>query len=209
MDNKKLEDELIKLEEELAPTAEMQLGDTDVQQLVKDADLGGRSTVGVAGTVMMVVGLVWVVIPALVRLAAAVCASLRRLQRHRSPIDPSGDRDCFSPSLRSRPCAVSARSRAVCRTGSWPLPEPLDGAVPDHLLRRTGAAARQSDAARRRRRYRRRAAAAGGDAPCRRPADGGARDALPGVRHGRVRTCPTSSRTRARRCRASSRTCGW
>ncbi len=60
MDNKKLEDELIKLEEELAPTAEMQLGDTDVQQLVKDADLGGRSTVGVAGTVMMVVGLVWV-----------------------------------------------------------------------------------------------------------------------------------------------------
>ena len=43
MDNKKLEDDLRKLEGDLAPTAEMQLGETDVQQLVKDTDLGGRS----------------------------------------------------------------------------------------------------------------------------------------------------------------------
>jgi hypothetical protein len=33
-----------KLDGELMPTAEMQLGETDVKQLVKDADFGGRST---------------------------------------------------------------------------------------------------------------------------------------------------------------------
>jgi TRAP-type uncharacterized transport system fused permease subunit len=60
VDNKKLEEDLKKLEGELAPTAEMQLGETDVQQLVKDTDLGGRSTVGLAGTVMTAVGLLWV-----------------------------------------------------------------------------------------------------------------------------------------------------
>jgi TRAP transporter 4TM/12TM fusion protein len=49
-----------KLEEELGPTAEMQLGETDVQQLVKDADFGGRSTAGVAGLVMLGLGLLWV-----------------------------------------------------------------------------------------------------------------------------------------------------
>ena len=60
MDKKKLEQELVKLEEELAPTAEMQLGETDVLQLVKDTDFGGRSTAGFAGKVMLVVGLAWV-----------------------------------------------------------------------------------------------------------------------------------------------------
>ncbi|MGZ8982026.1 MAG: TRAP transporter permease, partial [Burkholderiaceae bacterium] len=38
----------------------MQVGDTDVQQLAKDADLGGRSTTGWIGMVMTVLGLVWV-----------------------------------------------------------------------------------------------------------------------------------------------------
>ncbi len=38
----------------------MQLGETDVLQLVKDTDFGGRSTAGFAGKVMLVVGLVWV-----------------------------------------------------------------------------------------------------------------------------------------------------
>jgi TRAP transporter 4TM/12TM fusion protein len=51
-----------KIEEELGPTAEMQLGEpADVQQLAKDADLGGRSTAGWLGVVMMALGLAWVV----------------------------------------------------------------------------------------------------------------------------------------------------
>ena len=64
MDKKKLEAELEqgleKLEEELSPTAEMELGETDVHQLVKDTDFGGRSTAGFAGKVMVGLGLVWV-----------------------------------------------------------------------------------------------------------------------------------------------------
>ena len=56
----KLEKELEALEEELSPTAEMELGETDVQQLVKDTDFGGRSTAGFAGKVMIGLGLVWV-----------------------------------------------------------------------------------------------------------------------------------------------------
>ena len=58
MDLKKLEKEIV---EDLAPTAEMQIGETDVMQLVKDTDFGGRSTAGFAGKVMLAVGLVWVV----------------------------------------------------------------------------------------------------------------------------------------------------
>ena len=55
MDNKKLEDGV-------APTAEMQLGELDqVKQLVVDADLGGRATVGIHGKVMLAVGLAWVI----------------------------------------------------------------------------------------------------------------------------------------------------
>ena len=55
MENKKLEDDI-------APTAEMQLGELDqVKQLVVDADLGGRSTVGIHGKVMLGVGLAWVI----------------------------------------------------------------------------------------------------------------------------------------------------
>ncbi len=51
-----------KLEDKIAPTAEMQLGETDrVKQLVVDADLGGRATVGLHGKVMLAVGLVWVI----------------------------------------------------------------------------------------------------------------------------------------------------
>ena len=46
-----------KIEEQLAPTAEMQLGESDVKQLVKDTDLGGRSTTGFAGKVMLGVSL--------------------------------------------------------------------------------------------------------------------------------------------------------
>jgi TRAP transporter 4TM/12TM fusion protein len=57
VDLKKLEEEIV---EELAPTAEMQIGETDVQQLAKDADLGGRSTAGWIGAVMVALGLVWV-----------------------------------------------------------------------------------------------------------------------------------------------------
>ena len=50
-----------KLEDDLQPTAEMQLGELDqVKQLVVDADLGGRSTVGIHGKVMLWVGLAWV-----------------------------------------------------------------------------------------------------------------------------------------------------
>jgi TRAP transporter 4TM/12TM fusion protein len=49
-----------KLEEELMPTAALQLGETDVQQLVKDTDFGGRSTAGFAGMVMLGLGLLWV-----------------------------------------------------------------------------------------------------------------------------------------------------
>ena len=50
------------LEDKIAPTAEMQLGETDrVKQLVVDADLGGRSTVGLHGKVMLAVGLAWVI----------------------------------------------------------------------------------------------------------------------------------------------------
>ena len=60
MDKNKLESELGKLEEELSPTAEMQLGEADVQQLVKDTDFGGRSTAGFAGAVMLGLGLLWV-----------------------------------------------------------------------------------------------------------------------------------------------------
>ena len=51
-----------KLEDKIAPTAEMQLSETDrVKQLVVDADLGGRSTVGLHGKVMLGVGLAWVI----------------------------------------------------------------------------------------------------------------------------------------------------
>ena len=50
-----------KIEEQLAPTAEMQLGESDVKQLVKDTDLGGRSTTGFAGKVMLGASLLWVV----------------------------------------------------------------------------------------------------------------------------------------------------
>jgi TRAP transporter 4TM/12TM fusion protein len=57
---RKFEEKLEKLEDDLAPTAEMQLGDTDVQQLAKDTDFGGRSTEGLAGKVMLAVGLAWV-----------------------------------------------------------------------------------------------------------------------------------------------------
>ena len=49
------------LEDDVAPTAEMQLGETDVKQLVVDADLGGRSTVGLHGQVLLGVGLAWVI----------------------------------------------------------------------------------------------------------------------------------------------------
>jgi len=49
-----------KIEEELAPTAEMQLGDSEVQQLAKDTDFGGRSTAGPAGALMLALGLAWV-----------------------------------------------------------------------------------------------------------------------------------------------------
>ena len=49
------------LEDNVAPTAEMQLGETDVKQLVVDADLGGRSTVGLHGQVLLGVGLAWVI----------------------------------------------------------------------------------------------------------------------------------------------------
>jgi len=57
VDLKKLEKEIV---EELAPTAEMQIGETDVHQLAKDADLGGRSTAGWLGAVMVGLGLLWV-----------------------------------------------------------------------------------------------------------------------------------------------------
>jgi len=57
VDLKKLEEEIV---EELAPTAEMQIGGTDVHQLAKDADLGGRSTAGWIGAVMVALGLAWV-----------------------------------------------------------------------------------------------------------------------------------------------------
>ena len=64
MDKKKLEarleQKLEALEEELSPTAEMRLADTDVQQLVKDTDFGGRSTAGFVGKVMLGLGLLWV-----------------------------------------------------------------------------------------------------------------------------------------------------
>ena len=53
MDNDKVED--------VAPTAEMQLGEDKVKQLVVDADLGGRSNVGIHGKLMLAVGLAWVV----------------------------------------------------------------------------------------------------------------------------------------------------
>jgi TRAP transporter 4TM/12TM fusion protein len=50
-----------KIEDELGPTAEMQLGEPpNVQQLAKDADLGGRSTAGWLGALMMTLGLAWV-----------------------------------------------------------------------------------------------------------------------------------------------------
>jgi len=48
-----------KIEEELAPTAEMQLGDSEVQRLAKDTDFGGRSTDGPVGLLMLVLGLSW------------------------------------------------------------------------------------------------------------------------------------------------------
>ncbi len=53
MDRKQLEDDL-------APTAEMQLAEADVQQIVKDADFGGRSNAGFAGALMLALGLAWV-----------------------------------------------------------------------------------------------------------------------------------------------------
>ena len=60
MDKHRPEGKLEALDEELGPTAEMQLGATDVEQLVKDADFGGRSTAGLAGKLMLALGLVWV-----------------------------------------------------------------------------------------------------------------------------------------------------
>jgi len=50
-----------KIEDNVSPTAEMQLGGDDrIKQLVVDADLGGRSTEGFHGKVMLAVGLAWV-----------------------------------------------------------------------------------------------------------------------------------------------------
>ena len=51
-----------KAEHTVAPTAEMQLNELDqVKQLVVDADLGGRSTVGIHAKLMLGVGLAWVI----------------------------------------------------------------------------------------------------------------------------------------------------
>jgi TRAP transporter 4TM/12TM fusion protein len=49
-----------KSEEDLGPTAELELAEVDVAQLAKDTDLGGRVTTGWIGAVMMALGLGWV-----------------------------------------------------------------------------------------------------------------------------------------------------
>ena len=180
MDNKKLEDDLRKLEGDLAPTAEMQLGETDVQQLVKDTDLGGRSTVGLAGTVMTAVGLLWVAFQLWYASPLPFCAALWRLQRHRSALDPPGDWLVPRVSCVSGVQAFAARLRAMAGLGDGRR-RCVDGALPDRLLRRTVTSAGQSDDARRRRRSGRRAAAARGNAARRWPANGGAGGALPRI----------------------------
>ena len=50
-----------KVEEVVAPTAEMQLGQDEVLQIAKDADLGGRTTEGAIGKLLLAVGLAWTV----------------------------------------------------------------------------------------------------------------------------------------------------
>jgi TRAP transporter 4TM/12TM fusion protein len=60
MDKRKREQIDEKIEDVLAPTAEPELAETDVQQLAKDTDLGGRTTEGWIGAVMMALGLFWV-----------------------------------------------------------------------------------------------------------------------------------------------------
>jgi TRAP transporter 4TM/12TM fusion protein len=57
-DGKDLEE---KVEEVVLPTAEMQLGQDEVLQIAKDADLGGRTTEGAIGKLMLAVGLAWTV----------------------------------------------------------------------------------------------------------------------------------------------------
>ncbi|MCX8115046.1 MAG: hypothetical protein N3D71_08250, partial [Burkholderiaceae bacterium] len=50
-----------KIEEDLGPTAELQLSERpEVLQIAKDADLGGRTTEGAIGAAMMAIGLAWV-----------------------------------------------------------------------------------------------------------------------------------------------------
>ena len=107
MENKKLEDDV-------APTAEMQLGEFDqVKQLVVDADLGGRSTVGRAWQGDARRRPCLGDLPALVRIAAAVCASLRACsttpRRARSIWRPG----CSSRSSRFR--RASDRRAITCR----------------------------------------------------------------------------------------------
>ncbi len=50
-----------RVDQELGPTAELQLGEPpSVLKIAKDADLGGRTTEGAIGAVMMAIGLAWV-----------------------------------------------------------------------------------------------------------------------------------------------------
>ena len=157
----------------------MQLGETDVQQLVKDADLGGRSTAGVAGTVMLVVGLVWVAfqlwyaspLPFALRFGVFNDTEARSIHLaiglflaflafpafKRSPRDyvPWQDWILAVAGALTALYLIIFYGELALRPGN---PTMLDVVV--------GTA--------------RRAAAARSDAPCRWPADGGAGDAFPG-----------------------------
>ena len=139
MENKRLEDNV-------APTAEMQLGElTQVKQLVVDADLGGRSTLDFHGKVMLQCRPGVGVVPAVVRIAAAVCTALRRVQRHRGTLDPSGDRRCFSRSSRFLRASARRATMSRCSTGSLPLVAAFAGGYLLSVLPRAGDAAGGAD----------------------------------------------------------------
>ena len=169
MDNKDLED--------VAPTAEMQLGEDKIKQLVIDADLGGRSNVGIHGKVMFAVGLAWVVfqlwyaspLPFVFGFWVFNDTEARSIHLAIGAV----------PRLPRVSCqqALAARLRSGARLGPR-VRRRVRRRVPVPVLQRTGDSAEAADHARCGRRRLRDPAAAGSDAARGRLADDGACDAI-------------------------------
>ncbi len=142
----------------------------DLQQLVAEADTGGRKPSGNAGCADLCGRDRLVAVPDLVRVAFALHAGLRHLRRHRGARVPP--ELCAVPGVRglSGLQVVAAQSRAADRLAAGRGGD-LRGALSRRVLSRHRAASGTADAGRYHRRRRRRRAAARGVAARRRPVD--------------------------------------